>query len=178
MLILTLLIVIISALSGFLWIITWIFVDIYLIRLTHQCDILQLILHIHSICFVPSILFMQTFMAFPDNVHRSHKQQNMWHSHHSISTCKHTIFILSSQTYRPLSKKIYFQIRCCILFATHLAVFIPPPPPPPPRTPAYSKCPKISKTLKFGTPNIFAQNNFWKCPKISNSSIFFQNGDF
>ena len=170
MLILTLLIVIISALSGFLWIITWIFVDIYLIRLTHQCDILQLILHIHSICFVPSILFMQTFMAFPDNVHRSHKQQNMWHSHHSVSTCKHTIFILSSQTDRPLSKKIYFQIRCCILFATHLAVFIPPASPPPPR--------HTVNVLKFRTPNIFAQNNFWKCPKISNSSIFFQNGDF
>ena len=25
----------------------------------------------------------------------------------------------------------------------------------------YSKCPKISNTLKFRTPNIFAQNNFF-----------------
>ena len=25
----------------------------------------------------------------------------------------------------------------------------------------YGKCPKISNTLKFRTPNIFAQNNFW-----------------
>ena len=40
----------------------------------------------------------------------------------------------------------------------------------------YGKCPKISKTLKFRTPNIFAQNNFWKCPKISNSSSFAKRG--
>ena len=36
----------------------------------------------------------------------------------------------------------------------------------------YGKCPKISNTLKFRTPNIFAQNNFWKCPKILNSSSY------
>ena len=40
----------------------------------------------------------------------------------------------------------------------------------------YSKCPKISNTLKFRTPNFFAQNNFWKCPKISNSSRFAKRG--
>ena len=40
----------------------------------------------------------------------------------------------------------------------------------------YGKCPKISNTLKFRTPNIFAQNNFWKCPKISNSSSFAKKG--
>ena len=40
----------------------------------------------------------------------------------------------------------------------------------------YGKCPKISNTLKFRTPNIFAQNNFWKCPKISNSSSFAKRG--
>ena len=40
----------------------------------------------------------------------------------------------------------------------------------------YGKCPKISNTLKFRTPNIFAQNNFWKCPKISNSSNFAKRG--
>ena len=26
--------------------------------------------------------------------------------------------------------------------------------------------------LKFRTPNIIVKNNFWKCPKISNSSSF------
>ena len=31
-------------------------------------------------------------------------------------------------------------------------------------------------TLKFQTPNIFAQNNFWKCPKISNSGSFAKRG--
>ena len=36
----------------------------------------------------------------------------------------------------------------------------------------YGKCPKILNTLKFRTPNIFAQNNFWKCPEISNSSSY------
>ena len=36
----------------------------------------------------------------------------------------------------------------------------------------YGNCPKISNTLKFLTPDIFAQNNFWKCQKISNSSSF------
>ena len=41
---------------------------------------------------------------------------------------------------------------------------------------SYGKCPKISNTLKFRTPNIFAQNNFWKCPKISNSSSFAKRG--
>ena len=40
----------------------------------------------------------------------------------------------------------------------------------------YGKCPKISNTLKFRSPNIFAQNNFWKCPKISNSSSFAKRG--
>ena len=40
----------------------------------------------------------------------------------------------------------------------------------------YGKCPKILKTLKFGTAIIFAQNNFWKCPKISNSSSFAKKG--
>ena len=40
----------------------------------------------------------------------------------------------------------------------------------------YGKCPKISNTLKFRTPNIFAQNNFWKCPKISNSGSFAKRG--
>ena len=40
----------------------------------------------------------------------------------------------------------------------------------------YGKYPKISNTLKFWTPNIFAQNNFWKCPKISNSSSFAKSG--
>ena len=40
----------------------------------------------------------------------------------------------------------------------------------------YGKCPKISNTLKFRTPDIFAQNNFWKCPKISNSSSFAKRG--
>ena len=41
---------------------------------------------------------------------------------------------------------------------------------------AYGKCPKILNTLKFRTPNIFAQNHFWKCPKISNSSSFAKRG--
>ena len=40
----------------------------------------------------------------------------------------------------------------------------------------YGKCPKISNTLKFRTPNIFARNNSWKCPKISNSSSFARRG--
>ena len=40
----------------------------------------------------------------------------------------------------------------------------------------YGKCPKISNTLKFRTPDIFAQNNFWKCPKISNSGGFAKRG--
>ena len=30
--------------------------------------------------------------------------------------------------------------------------------------------------LKFRIPNIFAQNNFWKCPKILNSSSFAKRG--
>ena len=30
--------------------------------------------------------------------------------------------------------------------------------------------------LKFRTPNIFAQNNFWKCPKISNRGSFAKRG--
>ena len=36
----------------------------------------------------------------------------------------------------------------------------------------FGKTPKILNTLKNRTPNIFAQNNIRKCPKILNSSSF------
>ena len=35
---------------------------------------------------------------------------------------------------------------------------------------------KFRTHKKFRKPNIYAQNNFWKCPKISNSSSFAKRG--